>query len=220
MNMSTINDLGIVIVAGGNSSRFGKEDKLLINIVNMPMIARSVKAFIDLVPIENIVVVTSAGRELELQAIIESHLGVKIKTATGGTNRSDSSLNGIKALSHLKYVAVHDAARPFILPDTVKACYNSLKSRGSAVLARPVTDTIKVVDNDKKVLSTPPRATLCAAETPQMFKTSDLIDAYENAPEDGTVTDEAMAMEIAGHEVFLFLHKDDNRKITYSSDLN
>ena len=217
--MSKIENLGVIIVAGGNSSRFGKEDKLLINIGNMPMIARSTKAFTDIVPTENIVVVTSAGRELELQAIIESHLGFKVKTVTGGTNRSDSSLNGLKALSHLEYAAVHDAARPFILPDTVKACYDSLKSLGSAVLARPVTDTIKVVNSKKKVLSTPPRATLYAAETPQMFKTQALIQAYESSPEDGSVTDEAMAMEIAGHEVFLFLHNDDNRKITYSSDL-
>ncbi|MCH2204921.1 MAG: 2-C-methyl-D-erythritol 4-phosphate cytidylyltransferase [Lentisphaerales bacterium] len=217
--MPHIEDLGIVIVAGGSSSRFGKEDKLLIDIDGMPILAHSVKAFTSLVPPENITVVTSAGREEELQQVIEKHLNLTVRTVTGGVNRSDSSLNGIKSLASLRYAAVHDAARPFIDPKTIKACYEALKSKGSAVLARPVTDTIKVVDDAKKVLLTPPRATLCAAETPQMFKTAELISAYENAPEDGTVTDEAMAMEIADHSVYLFLHEGDNRKITYSTDL-
>lgn len=217
--MPQIEDLGIVIVAGGSSSRFGKEDKLLIDIDGMPILAHSVKAFTNLVPCESITVVTSAGREEELQKVIQDHLGVLIRVVTGGANRSDSSLNGLKSLASLPYAAVHDAARPFIEPKTIKACYEALKSQGSAVLARPVTDTIKVVDDAKKVLYTPPRATLCAAETPQMFKTAQLISAYEHAPEDGTVTDEAMAMEIAGHSIYLFLHEGENRKITYSTDL-
>ncbi|MCM8534458.1 MAG: 2-C-methyl-D-erythritol 4-phosphate cytidylyltransferase [Lentisphaeraceae bacterium] len=217
---SKITDLGVVIVAGGNSSRFGEQDKLLIEIDSTPIFVHSVNAFLQDIPNENIVLVTSKGRELELQGIIQDKLGVQIKTVTGGANRSDSSLNGLNALpTSMTYCAVHDAARPFIEPQTIHDCYNSLLAKGSAVLAHPVTDTIKVIDSDNKVIETPVRSSLCAAETPQMFKTQELIKAYENAPKDGTVTDEAMAMEKAGLPVFLHIHEKDNRKITYVSDL-
>ena len=52
-----------------------------------------------------------------------------------------------------------------------------------------------------------------------MFERQKLIDAYLNKPAEISVTDEAMAMELAGHEVFLATHESDNRKITYSKDL-
>ena len=217
---NNLTDLGVVIVAGGNSSRFGEQDKLLIELNSKPIFVQSVSAFLHKVPSENIVLVTSKGRETELQEMLQKHLSVTIKTVTGGANRSDSSLNGLKALpGHLTFCAVHDAARPFIEPETIQACYDSLTQKGSAVLAHPVTDTIKVIDKDNKVVETPIRSSLCAAETPQMFKTGELIKAYETAPKDGTVTDEAMAMEKAGFPVFLHIHEKDNRKITYVTDL-
>jgi 2-C-methyl-D-erythritol 4-phosphate cytidylyltransferase len=219
-NTTSINDLGVVIVAGGSSSRFGQEDKLLIQLNDRPIIVHAIQAFLTLLPREHLVIVTSLGREIEINQLIQQHLNVDIKTVTGGQSRSESSLNGLKALNDkIPYCAVHDAARPFIKPETIKACYESLKLQGSAVLAHPVTDTIKVVDKDNKVLKTPPRASLCAAETPQMFKAHELIRAYESFAGNPSVTDEAMAMELAGHQVFLHLHEEDNRKITYSSDL-
>ncbi|MCM8531763.1 MAG: 2-C-methyl-D-erythritol 4-phosphate cytidylyltransferase [Lentisphaeraceae bacterium] len=217
---SKINDLGVVIVAGGNSSRFGEQDKLLIEIDSTPIFVHSVNAFLQNIPSENIVLVTSQGRESELQDILKDKLGVTIKAVTGGANRSDSSLNGLKALPEsMTYCAVHDAARPFIEPQTIQDCYHSVVTKGSAVLAHHVTDTIKVIDSDNKVINTPVRSSLCAAETPQMFKTQELIDAYKKSPKDGSITDEAMAMEKAGFSVFLHIHEKDNRKITYVSDL-
>ena len=123
--MALINDLGIVIVAGGSSSRFGNEDKLLIEIEGVPVIAHSIKAFLGLIPSKNIVIVTSKGRETELQEIIQKHLDLQVKTVTGGNNRSDSSLNGLLAIKDLTYAAVHDAARPFIIEETIKNCLMS-----------------------------------------------------------------------------------------------
>jgi 2-C-methyl-D-erythritol 4-phosphate cytidylyltransferase len=214
-----ISDLGVVMVAGGSSQRFGGDDKLLIPIHGRPVIICSVSAFLELIPPTNMVVVTSEGREEEIKQLIFEHLNVNVNVVPGGPNRNDSSLNGLKALPLLKFCAVHDAARPFIKSSTIRKCYELLIKQGSAVLAHPVTDTIKIVNSDNMVSQTPARHLLRAAETPQMFLRQELISAYENVPKDISVTDEAMAMELAGHQVFLYIHEDNNRKITYKSDI-
>ena len=219
--MNKITDLGIVIVAAGSSCRFGEKDKLTLDLNGSPLFTHSIKTFSKLIPSENIVVVTSKERIEEISGLIEKHLSLKIKVIAGGAQRSDSSLNGLNALpQNLKYAAVHDAARPFISCESIKLCYDSLLKHGSAVLAHPVTDTIKIVEKGLKVRETPPRDSLFAAETPQMFKLQELIEAYTQKPADIVITDEAMAMELASHSVYLAIHEEDNRKITYAKDLN
>ena len=218
--MSKIKDIGIVVVAAGNSSRFGEKDKLLLDLQSKPLFTHCIDTFSQIVPVENIVVVVSEERVGELQNVIKTTLGLEIKVTPGGKQRSDSSLNGLEALPpNLEYAAVHDAARPFLNANSFDICYQSLKKHGSAVLAHPVTDTIKVVGKGLKVQNTPPRDTLFAAETPQMFKRQDLINAYTSKPDNVNITDEAMAMEISGHDVFLAVHEADNRKITYAKDI-
>ena len=218
--MNKLSDIGIVIVAAGSSSRFGEQDKLTLELDGKPLFTHCIKTFSQIVPVENIVVVTSKERIDELQEIISSVLGLTVKVIPGGAQRSDSSLNGLKELpDKLEFAAVHDAARPFITVESIINCYQVLKERGSAVLAHPVTDTIKIVGDSHKVLKTPPRDTLFAAETQQMLERQKLISAYKGKPAGINLTDEAMAMEIAGHDVFLATHESDNRKITYSKDL-
>lgn len=218
--MNKFTDIGIVIVAAGSSSRFGEQDKLTLKLNSKPLFTHCIETFSKIIPLENIVVVASEERLEELQTIIQKTLALSIKVTAGGKQRSDSSLNGLKALpGHLKFAAVHDAARPFLTVESFIKCYESLKKHGSAVLAHPVTDTIKVVGTGLKVQSTPARDTLFAAETPQMFNRQDLIEAYTNKPADINITDEAMAMEISGHSVYLAVHESDNRKITYLKDL-
>ena len=219
--MNKFSDIGIVIVAAGNSSRFGEKDKLTLELNGKPLFTHCIDTFVKLVPVENVVVVASKERTAELQQIIKDSLGVEVKVTAGGSQRSDSSLNGLKALpQHLEYAAVHDAARPFLTAESFALCYESLKKHGSAVLAHPVTDTIKVVAEGLKVQNTPSRDTLFAAETPQMFKRSELIEAYSDKPAGINITDEAMAMEIKGHSVYLAVHEQDNRKITYVKDID
>lgn len=215
-----IQDLGIVVVAAGSSSRFGEADKLTLDLAGKPLFIHCLQTFSKIIPKENIIVVTSEDRIEELSEIIFSNLGIYLTVIAGGAQRSDSSLNGLSALSaKLQYAAVHDAARPFISHKAIELCYRVLKERGSAVLAHPVTDTIKMTGEGLEVIKTPPRESLFAAETPQMFVRQALIDAYINKPAEINVTDEAMAMELAGHKVFLATHEEDNRKITYSKDL-
>lgn len=215
-----ISDIGVVIVAAGSSSRFGQEDKLTLLLNGSPLFTHCISTFSKFIPVENMVVVSSPERVGEISGIIKNTLDIEVKVIAGGKERSDSSLNGLKALpENLRYAAVHDAARPFISTESINKCIESLRAHGSAVLAHPVTDTIKVAPNGLKVVETPSRDTLFGAETPQMFIREDLISAYEKSPAGKKITDEAMAMELAGFPVYLAVHEDDNRKITYARDL-
>jgi 2-C-methyl-D-erythritol 4-phosphate cytidylyltransferase len=219
--MSSLTDIGIVIVAAGGSHRFGVKDKLLLPLNDMPLFLNSVKTFLKLLPKENLVIVTAPERQEEFSDIIKDKLKINIVVVAGGAQRSDSALNGLKALPNkLKYAGVHDAARPYITEAAIKSCYVSLIEQGSAVLAHPVTDTIKIADPQGAVIDTPQRHTLFAAETPQMFVKVDLMKAYSNHSPDLVLTDESMAMEKAGHLVSLVIHEEDNRKITYEKDLS
>ena len=218
--MKEIQNLGIVIVAAGSSRRFGQKDKLMLLLNDVPMFLNCISTFTQIIPAENLVIVTTEERIGEFKDLIAKYLKYDIKVIPGGSERKDSSLNGLLALpQHLHYAAVHDAARPYITLSALEDCYETLTKKGSAVLAHPVTDTIKVVNSKAEVVDTPPRNTLYAAETPQMFIKDQLINAYQNPPEGVAITDEAMAMEEAGHRVCLVIHEEDNRKITYEKDL-
>jgi len=218
--MNKYQDLGMVVVAGGTSSRFGERDKLLIPLNGRPVFSHCLHTFLQCLPAANIVLVVSAGREDEFRSILTSEGINGVQVVCGGAEREDSALNGLKALpAHLVYAGVHDAARPFITEEMLEKCYLSLQQHGSALLCRAVTDTIKIIDISGKVKSTPPRHLFAAAETPQAFRLVDLLDAYAKAPNQLNITDEAMAMEEAGYEVWLVYHEGDNRKITYSRDL-
>jgi 2-C-methyl-D-erythritol 4-phosphate cytidylyltransferase len=217
--MKQIEDLGIVIVAAGSSSRFGEKDKLLLPLNGMPLFLNSVNTFLSLIPAENIIIVTGAERIAEFKEIVANTLQKDVAVTAGGAERKDSALNGLNALPKLKYAAVHDAARPYITTNAILKCYSELTRSGSAVLAHPVTDTIKIANEKGCVMDTPPRNSLFAAETPQMFIKDDLINAYTNPPPNVALTDEAMAMEKTGCLVQLVIHEEDNRKITYEKDL-
>ena len=214
-------DTGVVIVAGGGGTRFGG-NKLLVKIDEMPVFLYSLQTFARLVPADHIVLVVAAAARHEFEtARADFPFTHGLEIVDGGKTRQESAYNGLKVLSEtLEFAAVHDAARPFVSPEIIGACIDSARAFGSGVAARRVTDTIKVVDSQDRVTATPARQTLCAAETPQIFRRRELLAAYDMIISRGlSVTDEAAAMELAGHVVHLVVHDRNNRKITYPHDL-
>ena len=143
----------------------------------------------------------------------------KIVTTIGGKERSDSVLNGLKVAS-TEYVLVHDAARPLVdildIEKLVKDCTND----DGGILAAKVADTIKRGNQDLSISETVDRSSLFRALTPQYFKTSLLINAYEDAVlKNKALTDEASAMELLGYHPKLVLSNSLNIKITEPNDL-
>ncbi|MCG5516230.1 MULTISPECIES: 2-C-methyl-D-erythritol 4-phosphate cytidylyltransferase [unclassified Ectothiorhodospira] len=143
----------------------------------------------------------------------------------GGAERCHSVLNalrGLEALAHPEdWVLVHDAARPCLSDDDLERLIETLRDDPvGGILATPVRDTKKRATPDGYIAATVDRADLWRAFTPQMFRLATLASALEKALEDGfMVTDEASALEHAGHAPRLVEGSAENIKITRPEDL-
>lgn len=146
-------------------------------------------------------------------------------TLSGGTERCHSVFN---ALSMLKgrahdhdWVLVHDAARPCVRRADIDRLFSVLNGHATGgLLGRPVNDTMKRTDGADRIVDTVERDHLWHAFTPQMFRFGVLYDAMKAALDHGVmITDEASAVERAGHQPIMVEGHADNLKITRPEDL-
>ncbi len=161
----------------------------------------------------------SLGAWAEIASEFSSLPGLSTPVAGGGT-RQESVAAGLAALSPgAAYVAVHDAARPLIAPDAIDRVVETALAHGAAILAAPVSDTIKLV-SEGAIASTPPRPHCYAAQTPQVFRVDWLREAHEKAAAEGyTGTDDAELVERLGVPVRVVTGDPRNRKVTDAEDL-
>ncbi|MCP4181547.1 MAG: 2-C-methyl-D-erythritol 4-phosphate cytidylyltransferase [bacterium] len=216
-------DLGVVIVAGGSSSRFGGNNKLLEKINDIPLFIYSLKSFINICNAQNIILVCSKDHMSIYKQFSKQYLpDSSVFFTLGGATRSESVINGLKCLNNnISIVAVHDAARPLVSKKLIQKCYESCKKTGSGVAGKRITNTVKLTDNENKVLNTVDRKNLWSIETPQIFDLPDLIMAYREIINNNIdVTDEAGAMEIYGKMVYIVENPEPNIKVTYSTDIH
>jgi 2-C-methyl-D-erythritol 4-phosphate cytidylyltransferase len=151
----------------------------------------------------------------------------RVDCVIGGAERSASVLAALIAIqaiasdSDSDWVLVHDAARPCLQLAELDALISKVKSADTGgILAQPVVDTVKQASGDNLVVQTLDRRALWRAQTPQMFRLGPLRDALVRAAEAGyDVTDEASAMELAGHPVQLVAGSSSNLKVTVAEDL-
>lgn len=136
----------------------------------------------------------------------------------GGATRSDSVRCGLAAVPRdAEVIVVHDGARPFASSHLYEAVIDAVRAGADgAVPGLPVTDTIKVVDDDGTVVSTPDRGRLVAVQTPQAFAAARLRAAHQGAPQG---TDDAALVEAGGGRVVVVPGEADNRKLTVPEDL-
>jgi len=205
-----------VVVAAGRSTRFGEGDKLLADLNGRPVIAWSLAA---LAAAESIGRVAIVGREdlLEaLAAIGQETLGEALAAVVaGGARRRDSVEAGLRAVTS-DYVAIHDGARPLVTPALIDACVAEAAQADGAILAAPVTDTIKEVEG-ATIVESPDRARLRAAQTPQVVRREAWLAAA--ALSGGDETDDAAMLARAGLEVRVVEGNPGNIKVTRPIDL-
>lgn len=144
----------------------------------------------------------------------------KIQTIIGGETRAESVFNGLKVIDEKNtWVLVHDAARPCLTHSDIDKLLAVNDDQG-AILAIPVTDTIKRATADQQILQTEDRTQLWQAQTPQFFRADLLKHALMQAfTQKVNVTDEASAMELAGFRPHLIVGRSDNLKVTRPEDL-
>ena len=197
-------------------------DKLLARLRGSPVILHTLRAFQACPDIDEIVIVSSAEREEVIRRLGEDAMLTKVKGfAAGGAERHLSVWSGIQALAaDCDYVAVHDGARPLIHPAQISRCLAKARESGAAASARPVSETLKRVDEAGRVSGSVDRTNLWIMETPQVFARRLLMEAYEALLDDGVlVTDEVSAVERLGHPVWLVDNPTPNPKVTWPADL-
>ncbi|MGJ8678021.1 MAG: 2-C-methyl-D-erythritol 4-phosphate cytidylyltransferase [Akkermansiaceae bacterium] len=209
--------LTAIIVAAGSSRRMGF-DKLMAPVAGKPVLQRSIEAFAKAKEVREVIVVCPKERFEKLSL---SHLEKTILRVDGGIDRHDSVAAGLAIISEgSQYVAVHDGARPLISSEQITHVYHAASEHQAAASARPVTETIKRADDSGRVTESLCRENLWLMETPQIFQTSLLIQAYQEVQTSGKrVTDEVSAMELIGHATYLVNNSTPNLKITYPQDI-
>ena len=140
-----------------------------------------------------------------------------VQVCSGGERRQDSVRNGLEQLSPCDWVMVHDGARPCLDQAILERGMAAAVTCGAAVAGMPVKDTIKLVSEELLVTGTPDRSRLWAAQTPQVFRYSLLMEAHRDRAQ--TVTDDTFMVEGLGHQVQMFQGSYENLKVTTAEDL-
>jgi len=219
-----VSRVGAVLVAAGSSTRVGGTTPKQFQMLGVrPLFVVSMGILLEVAE-EVSVVVPSAHRELaetQLRAagLLPGDGATAIRVVDGGTRRQDSVRAGLAALSpDIDIVLIHDAARPFASCELTRRVVEAAERTGAAVPAVPVPDTVKRED-DGEVVATLDRSVLRLVQTPQGFRRVVLESAYD-ALGDRDVTDDASAVEAAGHPVAVVEGLPSNRKITTEGDFD
>ena len=204
--------------AAGIGARSGAVGpKQYADVAGAPLVAHTVKAFLATPGLSRLCVVIAP--QDQAWPVNEDRLEV---LRIGGDTRAASVLAGLRHLRDTgaqadDWVMVHDAARCLVTPADIQRLVDRCLSEGvGGLLALPLPDTLKQADDQGRVRATLERANKWLAQTPQMFKLGELIDALSG---DLTgVTDEASAMERQGLAPMLVQGSAMNIKVTYPTD--
>ena len=218
--MSSETGVGAIIVAAGSSTRMAGVDKTFAPLLGSPLITHTIDRFEECPHVSEIVLVLAAGSLVIGRSLVQERGYRKVSNiCAGGARRQDSVKAGLDALKPCRWVMVHDGARPGLDTALLQRGLEAVTAspHGAAIAGVPVKDTIKVVDGNGLVTDTPPRETLWAAQTPQVFDYNLLCRAH--AEFEGDATDDAMMIEALGCRVSVFPGSYENLKVTTPEDL-
>lgn len=215
-----------IVLAAGHGRRMGTEtQKQYLEILGKPVLCYSLEVFQKSEIIDDIIIVVGKGQEEYCKKeIVEKYQIQKVKKiVSGGAERYHSVWNGLKELQESGYVFIHDGARPFVDEEMIKRAYENVLQYKACVVGMPVKDTIKIADSSGFAQETPDRKRVWSVQTPQVFESAIIKNAYEILlkQEDNSVTDDAMVVEkILGKKVKLVQGSYENIKITTPEDLD
>lgn len=205
-----------IIAAGGSGRRLGSAvPKQLLDVAGKTLLQHSIDAFRTHPGVDEVIVAVPAE---VLNAPPQWLAGVRL--VAGGERRQDSVANAFAVVgTDTEIVLVHDAARPFVTDEVISRAIQGAVAHGAAIVAVPVSDTVKRVE-DEVIVETLPRAEIFLAQTPQAFRRDVLGAAIDAGRTLETATDEAMLAERAGHRVHVVAGDAANVKITTAGDLD
>lgn len=215
-------NIAIIAAAGTGSRMAGDRPKQFLQLAGTPIIFHTLKPFELCDSIQEVIVVLPAAESAEFLALAAKHgLRKLARVVPGGATRADSVKRGLMSIrsATAEIVAVHDGVRPFVTIAEIEDTIAAARADGAAILATPVTDTIKLVEG-ATVVRTLERQNLRQALTPQCFRYELLRQAYERVDvNDPSLTDESSLVERLGHPVTIVAGSPRNIKITTPRDL-
>lgn len=219
-----VNNLRVVIAAAGTGSRMeSKVNKQYILLNNQPILTYCIEV-LEKSPLVEKIIIVAHPQEVKYckTEIVEKYGYQKVSgVIAGGSQRQESVFQGLKALdADTMWVAVQDGARPFLTADLLESLVNAAVKYGAAIPGIMMRDTIKTVDQAGYVTNTLMRASIVAAQTPQVFNYQKLLEAYKQAGQDNFYgTDDAALFEKYAGPVKVIKGDTDNIKITHPQDL-
>lgn len=226
----------IVLAAGSGKRMQSATAKQFMLLEGKPILWYSLEAVERSAVIDDCVLVTGENDISHVRQDIVERWGFRktVAVIAGGRERYESVYNGLRAMeegclaqpNRDGYVFIHDGARPFLTEDILSATYEAVCKHRACVAAVPAKDTIKIADEDGFVAETPDRKRVWAVQTPQVFETALVTEAYKKLfermkrGERISVTDDAMVAErMLGTPVKLVEASYGNIKITTPEDL-
>ncbi|MBA7521282.1 2-C-methyl-D-erythritol 4-phosphate cytidylyltransferase [subsurface metagenome] len=208
----------VLIAAGGSGNRMQSgTPKQFMLLHNLPILMHSINRFYNY------------DNKLELRLVLPEEeietwkklcgkykFKIKHLLFAGGETRFHSVKNGLKDIAGSSLVAIHDGVRPLVSKKTISNCFKMAEKEGTAIPVIPITESIRRVDQVDSVAE--PRALFRLVQTPQIFQSELLLDAY-NTDYKEIFTDDAVVVEKAGYKIYLAEGNEENIKITSLTDL-
>lgn len=235
--MSTARDVGVVIVAGGSSTRTGaggsggasegagagagsRELKQFRWVAGKPALLHSVQTFMARPDVVSVVAVLPREYAGDPPPWLFQCDVDRLMVSTGGRTRTESVANGLDDLpDEAEVVLIHDAARPLVGDHTIDRVIAAVRAGSCAIAALPVVDTLKEVDEDNRIVRTVERERLWRAQTPQGFPRQVIVRAHRDAKTNHiSATDDAALCERLGIPVIVVRGSERAMKITDEND--
>ena len=212
-----MNNAAIILGAGAGTRMKADKSKLLLEINGKTVLERTVETFSKIKEINEIIVVC---RESDLDSFENVLSPYNVSYCFGGETRQQSVMNAVETIDECDYLLIHDGARPLITEKEITDTLTSAIQNGAAAVGVMVKDTIKVIDSNYQIVSTPDRSSLVSIRTPQIFEFKMYVEAVEKAKADGKdFTDDCQLIEYFGKPVFTVIGDYGNIKITTPEDL-
>jgi 2-C-methyl-D-erythritol 4-phosphate cytidylyltransferase / 2-C-methyl-D-erythritol 2,4-cyclodiphosphate synthase len=208
-----------LIVAAGRGRRFGAElPKQYHDLLGRPVLSHTLAAFAGHPKVDAVCTIIHPDDRV-LYDRAAAGLPKLLPPVPGGAERQDSVRNGLESVAAETpaRVLIHDGARPLVSPAVIDRALAALDAAPGAIVAMPVSDTLKRADGTLHVADTVDRTGLWRAQTPQAFRFADILSAHRGAA--AGATDDAMLFERAGLAVRLVEGEEENLKITTADDL-
>ncbi len=213
-----------IIVAGGNGTRMRDgTPKQFMRLAGKPLLMHTIQKFSFCKTNPTILVALPASQQSVWKTLCES-VGFDIPhyTCDGGASRFQSVKNSlnwiIERQGNIGVIAVHDAARPLVSPTLIDSAFEAASAYGAVVPAVPSVDSVRLVDRQSDTNKAFPRTDVYLVQTPQVFRASVLIDAYD-VDEDPSFTDDASVVESKKIPIKIIDGEYDNLKITFPADM-